>query len=221
MFFFIFYAPNGLKNNFRHWHDKGSAICAAYSCDLNKNDSDDTEVKLHSECSGSLVLPNEFREIVIFYILGKEEETQLEVTNLPSLSLPVVRKMNLCSSEFLTLFFKNMEPRSQSKMCCNTNRRKDELHLYAASSHIPTSLPYLYLYICVSVCLAYYYYISLCFCNLTFLSNVIFTKSDVKPVASLLYPLPEITLISSSTSAVVVVWNFLYNINCCKWNKWI
>ena len=180
----------------------------AYSCDFKRNDySDNTEVKLHFECFDSLVLSDEFCEIVNFYILGKEEETQLEITSLPSLSLPVVR--NLCSSDFLTPFFKIMETRSQSKMCCNTNRRKEEeLHLHATPNHQITSLQllYLYLYIFVFVCLVYYYYISLCFCDLLiFVSNVIFTKSDVKPVASLLYPLPEITLISSSTSAVVVV----------------
>ena len=157
----------------------------------------------------TLSVSDEFREIVNFYILGKEEETQLEVTSLPSLSLPVVR--NLPSSDFLSLFFKNMETRSQLKMCCKISQRREELYLRATSNHQITSLHflylylYLYLYIFVFVCFVYYYSISLCLCDLIFVSNVIFTKSDVKPVASLLYPLPEITLISSSTSAVVVV----------------
>ena len=126
------------------------------------------------------------------------------------LSLPVARNPNLCSSEILIVFFKNTEPRSQLMKYCKIDQRKDQLHSDVPSDQILASLLYLYLYLYIFVCLYFaYYYISMCFCNLTLLSNVFFTKSDVKPVASLLYPLPEITLISSSTSAVVVVWTFV------------
>ena len=164
-----------------------------------KSDSAKIVRYLHFECL--IYLVHESSEKVTHFILGKEAKTQLGAVYLLSLSFPVARISTLiCKSEIFN-FFKNMESKSQSRMYFKTE-------VFQSSNTMPDINQFLVIIVYIFVFLCLYcvsYYISMCFCNLIFLSNVIFTKSDVKPVASSLYPLPEVTVISNSTSAVAVV----------------
>ena len=177
-------------------NSKGFNLCDSptYGLYMNENVS-----YLHFECL--IYLVHESSDKVTHFILGKETKTQLGAEFLLSLSFPVVRIPDLiCISDFFNLF-KNMESKSQSRMCLKT-----EVIQFSSPRPDVNKTLVIILYIFVILCLyCISYYISMCFCNFIFLSNVIFTKSDVKPVASSFYPLPEVTVTSDSTSAVAVV----------------